>query len=441
MSRRSGPRVVDLEIETLGADGFGVAHFEHRPVHVKGALPGEVVSARVVRRRRGSWYALPEQWLVAAGARATPACDAFMRCGGCSMQHLSIDGQLALKQRWSIDQLDAADIAARSILPPVRGPQYYYRRRARLAVRSVRDTRELLVGFRESFGSRVARLTSCCVLAQPLSNELPALAELISHLDAKEAIPQVEVAVGDVSAALIIRHVEALSESDRRALVAYQRGTPIAVLCQSEGYDSIVDLNGAPASLLSYRLDGFGVTLWFHPADFIQVNARVNADLVATAVGWLDVEPGDRIVDLFCGIGNFTLPLATRGASVLGLEAGDALVQRGRANASRNGLAQRVQFEAADLYAQPLHASAVSAVADANKALLDPPRTGAGEVLSALASSNVTRIAYVSCHPVSFARDAAVLKKAGFALEKVRVFDMFPHTTHVETLGVFERAW
>ena len=154
MSKRQGPRVVDLEIEMLGADGFGVAQFEHHTVHVKGALPGEVVSARVVRRRRGSWYALPEQWLVTTGLRATPACDAFMRCGGCSMQHLTIDGQLALKQRWLIDQLNAVGVVAQSVLTPVRGPQYYYRRRARLAVRSVRDTGELLVGFRESFGNR-----------------------------------------------------------------------------------------------------------------------------------------------------------------------------------------------------------------------------------------------------------------------------------------------
>ncbi len=432
---------MDLEIETLGADGFGVGHVERRAVHVKGALPGEVVSARVVRRRGGDLYALAEQWLVAGGARAMPACEAFMRCGGCSMQHLTIEAQLALKQRWLIEQLDSVGIVARSVLSPVRGPQYYYRRRARLAVRSVRDTGELLVGFRESFGSRVARLKSCCVLAQPLSNELPALAALISKLDAREAIPQIEVAVGDTGAALILRHLEPLGEADRRALLAYQNGTHIAVLCQSEGYDSVVDLSGAPAQSLSYRLDGFGVSLSFHPADFIQVNAHVNADLVAAAISWLSVVPGDRIVDLFCGIGNFTLPLATRGASVLGFEAADTLVHRGRANASRNGLAQRARFETANLYAQPLDCSVVSAVTDANKVLLDPPRTGAGEVLSTLAASKVARIAYVSCHPVSFARDAATLRKAGFILAKVRLFDMFPHTMHVETLGMFERAW
>lgn len=441
MSKRQGPRVVDLEIESLGADGFGVAQFERRPVHVKGALPGEVVSARVVRRRRGSWYALPEQWLVTVGSRAMPACEAFMRCGGCSMQHLTISGQLDLKQQWLIDQLDAAAVVAGSVLPPVRGPQYYYRRRARLAVRSVRDTGELLVGFRESFGNRVARLKSCCVLTQPFSNELPALAELIAGLDARETIPQIEVASGDDAAALIIRHVEPLSTTDRRALEAYQRGTNIRVLCQPDGYDTIVDLAGAPAALLSYRLDGFGVSLQFHPADFIQVNASVNADLVLTAIDWLDVRAGDRVVDLFCGIGNFTLPLARRGATVLGLEGADELVRRGRDNAQRNGVARRVRFETADLYAQPLDGSVVAALDGVDKVLLDPPRTGAGAVLSALASSRVERIAYVSCHPVSFARDAAQLRKAGFALAKVRVFDMFPHTTHVETLGVFERSW
>ncbi len=441
MSKRQGPRVVDLEIETLGADGFGVAQFERHPVHVKGALPGEVVSARVVRRRRGDWYALPEQWLVTVGSHATPACEAFMRCGGCSMQHLTATGQLALKQRWLLDQLDAAGVTAKSVLAPVRGPLYYYRRRARLAVRSVRDTGELLVGFRESFGNRVARLKSCCVLKQPFADELPALAGLIAGLDARESIPQIEVAVGDDAAALILRHVEPLSAGDRRALVEFQARTPIRVLCQPDSYSSIVDLDGAPPQLLSYRLDAFGVSLSFHAADFIQVNGPINADLVACAIDWLGIEPGDRVLDLFCGIGNFTLPLARRGARVLGLEGADELVQRGRANAQRNGLEQRVRFEMADLYAQPLDTADTASFDCVDKVLLDPPRTGAGAILPALVASSVERIAYVSCHPVSFARDAAMLAKSGFALQKVRVFDMFPHTTHVETLGVFERSW
>jgi len=441
MSKRQGPRVVDLEIETLGADGFGVARFEHHPVHVKGALPGEVVSARVVRRRGGDWYALPEQWLVKLGSHATPACEAFMRCGGCSMQHLTAEGQLELKQRWLIEQLNAVGVVARSVLAPVCGPQYYYRRRARLAVRSVRDTGELLVGFRESFGNRVARLNSCCVLTRPFSDELPALANLIGGLEARETIPQIEVAAGDDAAALIVRHVQPLSATDRRALVRYQQGTDIHVLCQPEGYDSIVDLDGAPAPLLSYRLDGFGVALSFHPADFIQVNGPINADLIATALGWLDIERGDRVVDLFCGIGNFTLPLARRGARVVGLEGADELVQRARDNAARNALSDRVRFAKADLYKQPLDPAVEASLDGANKVLLDPPRTGAAGVLAVLAASKVQRVAYVSCHPVSFARDAAFLKKAGFALSNVRVFDMFPHTTHVETLGVFERSW
>ena len=440
MSKRQGPRVVDLEIDSLGVDGFGLAQFERHPVHVKGTLPGEVVSAHIVRRRHGDWYALPEKWLVKMPAHAVPACPAFMRCGGCSMQHLTADDQLALKQQWLLDQLAAAGVVAQRVDAPVRGPRYFYRRRARLAVRSVRDTGELLVGFRESFGSRVARLNACCVLAQPFANELPALAKLIAGLDARETIPQLEIAVGDDSAALILRHVAALSVSDRQALATFQRGTNIRVLCQGAGYDSIVDLAGAAAQLLRYRLDGFGVTLAFHPADFIQVNGPINAALIATAIDWLAVDSRDVVVDLFCGIGNFTLPLARHGATVLGLEGAPELVQRGRDNAARNGLAQRVRFEVADLYAQPL-AAVASALTGVNKLLLDPPRTGAGAVLPVVIASRVERIAYVSCHPASFARDAAALCDAGFTLSKVRVFDMFPHTTHVETLGVFERSW
>ncbi len=278
-------------------------------------------------------------------------------------------------------------------------------------------------------------------MTQPFSNELPALAAVIAELDARETIPQIEVAAGDDAAALIIRHVEPLGAADRCALQRYQRGTNIRVLCQPNGYDSIVDLAGAPTPLLSYRLDQFGVALAFHPADFIQVNASVNADLVATAVAWLGIETGDRVADLFCGIGNFTLPLARRGATVLGLEGADELVIRARENAQRNGLSGRVRFETADLYALPLDTTVAVALAGVDKVLLDPPRTGAGAVLAVLASSKVERIAYVSCHPVSFARDAALLCKAGFELTRVRVFDMFPHTTHVETLGVFERSW
>ncbi len=435
---RQGPRRVDLEIDTLGPDGFGVAQFERHPVHVKGALPGDVVASRIVRRRHGSWYALPERWLVTAGTRAVPACDAFMRCGGCSMQHLAAADQLALKQQWLVQELAKAGVSAQRVYTAVSGPMYYYRRRARLAVRSVRDTAELLVGFRESFGNRIARLNSCPVLAQPLANAVRPLAQLIAGLDARETVPQIEVAVGDDASALILRHVEPLSAADHATLVAFRHRSATEVLLQSGGYDTIVDLTGAPARALSYRLDAFGVTLWFHPADFIQVNATINAALIDTAVAWLEIERNDRVVDLFCGIGNFTLPVARRGANVLGLEAAAELVERGRTNAARNGLGDRARFERADLYAQPLTA-VESALAGVEKLILDPPRPGAGAVLSVLLASKLRRIAYVSCHPLSFARDAAALEKAGFALTRMRVFDMFPHTTHVEALGLFER--
>jgi 23S rRNA (uracil1939-C5)-methyltransferase len=439
VSKRQGPRVVDLEIDELSAEGLGVAHFERRPVHVKGTLPGEVVSARVVRRRKGSWYALPVEWLITAGAHAKPACDAFMRCGGCSMQHLNAADQLALKQRWLDEQLRAVGVAAKSVAAPVRGPQYYYRRRARLAVRSVRDTGELLVGFRESFGNRVARLTSCAVLAQPFAGALPTIATTLARLHARESIPQLEIAVGDRAAAMIVRHLIELDDADRSALAQFERRSGIEVLLQSGDYPSIVDLAGRAPRPLDYRLDRFGIALEFDAADFVQVNAHVNADLVTTAVAWLGVERGDRVVDLFCGIGNFTLPLAVRGADVLGVEGADELVRRARSNAARNGLDAHTRFATTDLYA-PLAADLGLMFDGVRKVLLDPPRTGAGAVLGSLVRSTVERIAYVSCHPVSFARDAVALRKAGFALTKLRVFDMFPHTTHVETLGLFERT-
>ena len=441
MSKRQGPRVVDLEVDELNAEGLGVATFERRPVLIKGALPGDVVSARVVRRRRGTWYALPEERIVTVGVHAKPACEAFMRCGGCSMQHLPAADQLALKQRWLVEQLDAVGVKPASIASAVRGPQYLYRRRARLAVRSVRDTGELLVGFRESFGGRVARLQSCAVLVPPFADGLPTIAATLANLRARESIPQLEIAVGERAAAMIVRHVSELCDDDRRALARFERRSGIGVLLQGSDYSSIVDLAGEKPRPLDYRLDRFGVTLEFDAADFVQVNAHVNADLVSAAVAWLDPGAHDRVVDLFCGIGNFTLPLAVRGAAVVGVEGAAELVRRAESNARLNAVATHVRFEAADLYAQS-SARDMSALFDGvRKVLLDPPRTGAGAVLAPLAASKVERVAYVSCHPVSFARDARALHNAGFGLASVRIFDMFPHTTHVETLGLFERAW
>ena len=385
MSRRRAHRSVDLEIESLGPDGFGIARFERRPVHVKGVLPGDVVLARVVRRRQGAWYALPEDWLIHADGRVPPPCPAFMQCGGCSMQHLPRPLQLDLKQQWLLAQLTAAGVPVERVLAPVAGPQYHYRRRARLAVRSIRDRGELLVGFRESFGSRVARARSCSVLVEPFARELPALAALIGGLDAREAIPQIEIAAGDDATALVVRHLEPLTAADRRAIAAYQRRSPKRVLLQSGGYDSIVGLDGAPAPLLRYRLDRHGVALEFQPTDFVQVNAAVNEMLVSNALAWLQPTGRDRIVDLFCGIGNFTLPLAMRGAHVVGFEGADELVDRAHANARMNGLAARARFAVADLYATS--AEVADGLVAANKVLLDPPRTGAKAIAGDLAES------------------------------------------------------
>jgi len=437
LNRRRDARLVDLEIDALSPEGYGIARFERRPVHVKGAVPGDVVIARVVRRRQGTWYALPEEWLVRAGSPLPPPCPAFMHCGGCSVQHLRRAVQLELKQQWLLAQLTDAGVAVQGVQTPVAGPQYHYRRRARLAVRSVRDRGELLVGFRESFGSRVARTPSCTVLVEPFARELSVLAELIGALDARESIPQIEIAAGDGATALVLRHLVPLSASDRAALLAFQRRSTHRLLLQSAGYDSIVDLDGVPAPLLSYRLDRFGVTLFFHPTDFVQVNAAVNELLVACALSALQPTVNDRIVDLFCGIGNFTLPLASHGARVRGIEGATELVERARDNARRNGLAARAEFAVADLYAM---SPGTAALEWANKVLLDPPRAGAGPVLPQLLQSKVDRLVYVSCHPTSFAKDAARLCAGGFELTQMRTFDMFPQTTHVESLALFERV-
>lgn len=433
MSRR--PATLHVEIVDVDAQGLGVASAEARTVRVKGALPGECLDVRVVGKRRGELVSVPERWAVRSEARVDPACPWFHRCGGCTLQHQSREAQLTLKEAHLFACLSAHKVVPCRIRPPVAGAGLFYRRKARLGVRYLtrRDVPELLVGFRESFGSRVARVDRCVVLAQPFADLLAPLKDTLATLSEPGMIPQVEIAAGDDDVQIIIRHLVALTDADIRALRAFETRSGAGVLLQSAGYDSLVTLDGTQPAPLSYRLERHGVCLEFHAPDFVQVNAEINELLIDHVMCGLSLNAGDRVLELFSGLGNFSLPMARRGAIIHGLEGDRDLVTRARQNATLNNLAQRARFSVADLYDAGLDLDGEAF----DKVLVDPPRSGCGPALPALSRVGFERLVYVSCHPESFAADARVLVDAGYQLKDVGVFDMFPHTSHVETLGVF----
>lgn len=435
MARFRFPSEMSLQAGELGADGLCEAEWEGRPVQIKNALPGEQVEVRTVGVKRKKALTEAQSWSTPSSHRQPSACPNFPRCGGCVLHQLEPNEQLRRKHASVMALLEAQGVRVGQERAPVRGPLVGYRTKARLGVRRVGE--RVLVGFRESFSSRVAKIRECLVLAPPFDRELPALSALIGSLSVAADVPQLEVAVGEVGSALILRHLEALSIDDLRALERYESSARIRVWLQSGGPRTIRPLthgSGVHGDLLSYSNPDFGLCFRYHPSEFTQVNLQINRSLVRTAVSELQIEPGERIADLFCGLGNFSLALARAGASVHGLEASQSAIDRASANASLNGLTEATRFEAADLYA----AGAPQPTSVASKLLLDPPRSGAGPNLASWLPG-VERLVYVSCGPASLAADAAVLQREGFELASVGVFDMFPHTAHVETLAVFTR--
>jgi 23S rRNA (uracil1939-C5)-methyltransferase len=434
MARRR-VRDVSVVIDDIDSAGMGCATYEDRQIKVRNGLPGERVQARVLKRHRGEWFA--QAWDIADEAkdRVSPPCDAYPRCGGCSLQHLSYAAQLAHKQRIMLSALADLGVSGQLVRAPVASTRLHYRRKARLGVRCLGE--EVLAGFRERFSSRVARLSDCKTLAYPAAGLLPHLQATLQTLDAKAKIPQVEVVVGDRDVALVIRHLEPLSEHDGERLVAFAERNRVQVYLQPGGYDQITLLpSRVDARPLSYSLSEFGVALQFSVTDFIQANALLNEALVSAAVAAMAPLAGKLTLDLFCGIGNFSLPLARRGACVMGYETAPGAVAQARDNARRNGVAGQCEFRAVDLY-DPRN----GALGDAQLLLLDPPRSGAGPNLrNWLAAPSLRRAVYVSCNPVTFAEDAKVFVDQGFVLAEVGIYDMFPQTAHVETLGVFTRS-
>lgn len=422
-------------VESLAHDGRGVARLAGKTVFVDGALPGERVVLRRTRSHRRYDEAVTVEVLEAAPGRVEPRCEHFGTCGGCSLQHLDAALQLGAKQGHVAEQLARLGrVEPDRWLAPLTGPAWHYRRRARLGVKYVHKKGRVLVGFRERSSPFVADVKRCHVLAQPVGGLVEALAEMIGELSIRERLPQVEVAVGEGATALVLRVLDAPQPADLERLRAFAAAHGVQVHLQPGGLDSVAPLEPAAAPL-SYRLPEFDITIEFRPIDFIQVNAALNERIVSQTVALLDPGPADAILDLFCGLGNFTLPLARRAGGVTGVEGDAGLVARARANAARNGL-DNAAFHVADLSTAP---QGGWAAAGWNKALLDPPRLGAAPVLPAVTAGRPSRIVYVSCHPGSLARDAgALVHEHGYRLVAAGVMDMFPHTAHVESVAVFE---
>ena len=432
-----------LDIVNLTHDGRGVARWPEGPhagktVFVTGALPGETVLVQQTTRSRNFDEAKTLEVVQASPDRVTPRCPHFGTCGGCVLQHLDEEKQIEAKQGVLLDNLQRiGHVTPQSVLPPLRGDSWGYRRKGRFSVRRVEKKDKTLVGFREQDPRFVADIGECHVVVPQLGFKVAALGELVDGLDARRDIPQIEFIAGDARTALVFRHLQPLSDADKDRLAAFADAHAMHIFLQPGGIDSVHPLAGDPPQL-AFRLPQWDIELLFRPLDFIQVNATLNQAMIARALELLDVQPGERVLDLFCGLGNFTLPLARASGDgdVVGVEGEAGLVQRARANAAHNGLTN-VQFHAADL-AQDL-AGQAWVKAGFDKLLLDPARSGAIEVLKQLPLKGLKRIVYVSCHPASLARDAGYLvNERGWRLASAGVMDMFPHTAHVESIAVFD---
>jgi 23S rRNA (uracil1939-C5)-methyltransferase len=427
----------EVEITDLSHDGRGVARIDGKAVFVRGGLPGERATVRIIRSKRHFDEAEIETLHTRSAQRVEPRCAHFEQCSGCSLQHFTPEAQIQAKQRVLEDNFARiGKVEPEQWLAPLTAQSWGYRRKGRLSVKHVAKKGRVLVGFRESNPRFVADIRRCEVLLPELGTKIEAIGDMLGTLDAAAQIPQIEFAAGDDTVALVIRHLEPLSAGDREKLIAFAREHDFAVYLQPGGISSVHPL-WPQAPRLAFRLDDADLELEFEPLDFVQVNAGMNQRMIAHALALLAPQPDDRVLDLFCGLGNFTLPVARKVAKVAGVEGDTELVQRAQANATRNGIVN-ASFHVANLFDD--HSRAAWARHEWDKLLLDPPRAGADKVLAYLPGKACRRVVYVSCHPGSLARDAGILvREHGFRLTSAGVMDMFPHTAHVESIALFER--
>lgn len=445
-----------LDIESLDMEARGVGHLPNedgtpgKVIFVEGALPGERVRFKSYRRK-AKWEAADMTELLSESSlRTTPKCEFFGRCGGCAMQHLNAPAQVAIKQRVLEDNLrHIGRVNPENVMRPIQGPDWHYRYRARMSVRYVEKKGGVLIGFHEKKSSYIADMSTCEILPAKVSAMLVPMRSLVAALSIRERLPQIELAVGEHESGqvivLVLRIMEPLSAGDEVKLKAFADEWDIEFWLQTKGPDTAVAWYPQRRPL-QYLLPEFGVKMPFKPTDFTQVNHQINRVLVSRALRLLQVQPDDRVADLFCGLGNFTLPLATQARSVVGIEGSPALTERSLQNAALNGLDKKITFQNRNLFEFAL--DDLKALGRFDRVLIDPPREGAMEVCKAIAEARESdpmlqpeRIVYVSCNPATLARDAGVLVHVGgYRLSKAGVVNMFPHTAHVESIAVFDRT-
>ena len=446
MSRRRHKKLptepVRASIERLSHDGRGISYIDGKITFIARALPGEEVMFRYTMKHSKFDEGDAIEVLQASPQRIEPRCPHFGVCGGCSLQHLSPADQISAKQERLLEHLGhLGKVTPGEVLPPLTAEAWGYRRKARLGVKFMRREEVVRVGFREKHSAFLTDAKQCDVLHESIGSRLSEFSELVNQLSVRDKIPQIEVAVGDDHTALVFRHLEPLSVEDEQRLSDYGQSNGLGIFVQPKGPNTIRRLWPEPSQgdefALSYRLPDYNVEIQFGPTDFTQVNAELNRQMIDRAIALLDLQSEDRVLDLFCGLGNFSLPMARKAGRVVGVEGDESLVERARENAQRNGI-NNVEFHAADLNGDL--AATTWYGGGFNKLLLDPPRSGAPGVVEKLPQPLPQRIVYVSCDPATLARDAGVLvNQHGYTLVSAGVMDMFPHTAHVESIALFER--
>ena len=429
---------VEAQIEELTPEGRGLAHVEGKATFIDFALPGERVLFKYTKTSSKYDEGSAVEVLTPSQDRVTPPCEHFGICGGCSLQHMNTDAQIIAKQQALLNHLQHfGQTQPEVVLDPLRGPTLAYRHKARLGVKFVIKKDRVLVGFREKSKPYIADLRSCKVLHASVGEQLESLGQLIMGMEARQTIPQIEVAVSDDKTTLVFRHLKALSHTDKNALIEFAREHDFQVFLQPGGLDTIAPLWPEEPGPLHYDIKNQDIRIEFQASDFTQVNPEINNQMIEQALEFLQLSKEDRVLDLFCGLGNFTLPMAKQASHVVGVEGAEVMVKKARENAALNNI-ENAEFHAADLSADLSGYPWLNQTYD--KILLDPPRSGAMEMLKYLGKLNASRIVYISCHPATLARDTNVLvNEYGYRLTAAGVMDMFPHTAHVESIAVFEK--
>jgi 23S rRNA (uracil1939-C5)-methyltransferase len=427
-------------IESLDQEGRGIAHVDGKVIFIEGGLPGETVTFQVLKRRPTYDLGSVTQIIQPSAMRVTPRCPHFGVCGGCSMQHLEPRAQVAVKQRALEDNLERiGKVTPEIIMPAIHGPTWEYRYRARFAVHFVPKKGGSLVGFRERKSTFVTDMTSCEVVPARISRLLRPLRKLINDLTINDRVPQIELAIGQEVDVLVLRNLEPLAIPDEHKIRAFADQYQVQIFLQSKGPETAAPFHPIDTSALRYLIPDFSLEIPFLPTDFTQVNHEINRVLVRRTMAVLDPQPGERVADMFCGLGNFSLAIARLGAQVVGIEGNPGLVKRAARNATVNRLESLTTFLDRDLF--QISREDIFALGNFDRMLIDPPRDGAVELIKALDGQGPRRIVYVSCNPGTLARDAAVLvHQQGYRLCAAGVINMFPHTSHVESVAMFDKA-